>query len=66
MSSRRPFAACAPLSHPAARPPEDTGFENAQQAILIERYTTGNFCVRDSTVTYMPVISGELVLGTPL
>jgi hypothetical protein len=47
-------------------PPEDTGFENAQQAILIERYTTGNYCVRDSTVTYMPVISGELVLGTPL
>ena len=46
--------------------PEDTGFENAQQAILIERYTTGNYCVRDSTVTYMPVISGELVLGTPL
>ncbi len=43
--------------------PEDTGFENAQQAILIERYTTGNYCVRDSTVTYMPVISGELVLG---
>ena len=31
---------------PAA--PEDTGFENAQQAILIERYTTGNYCVRDS------------------
>ena len=33
------------------------------RAILIERYTTGNYCVRDSTVTYMPVISGELVLG---
>jgi hypothetical protein len=26
----------------------------------------GNYCVRDSTVMYMPVISGELVLGTQL